>query len=245
MTVLYHAQPRLYSLKPLIALEEKQAEYDRREIAAEPLERAVPGFPPAITQRISVEGDGPVLVHDGETIVSSFFMLEYIAESFAGPALLPDDALGRYRAQSIGQVVALMIAPFVSAVALARHPLPAVDLVGVEPFERRQAWERGQSGSSFSPDELTGKLRPTLAKLNAMLTSDWFLGTYSIADIDVFAMVRDLPELVPGLLKDAAPALRDFIARMEARPAVGRALTMTWREGAPAYLPGPEISRWG
>ena len=37
MTILYHAEPTLYSLKPLIILEELGVDYERRQIAAEPV----------------------------------------------------------------------------------------------------------------------------------------------------------------------------------------------------------------
>jgi glutathione S-transferase len=152
MTILYHGEPRLYSLKALIALEEKGVSYERRRIGALPLERAVPGFPPGIDQRISVEGEGPVLIDDGAAIVSSFFLLEYIAEKLEGPPLLPFDPLGQYRAQAVGQHIAGVVAPFISAIAVARHPLSAVELAGVEPVERRKGWDRATIGGTSQID---------------------------------------------------------------------------------------------
>jgi len=245
MTILYHAEPRLYSLKALIALEEKGVSYERRPIGASPLERAVPGFPPGIDQRISVEGEGPVLINDGATIVSSFFMLEYIAEKFDGPSLLPADPLNHYRAQAVGQTIAGVIAPFVSAIGVARQPLPVLELAGVEPVERREGWERSASGDTSQVAAHIERLRASLTRLAALLgDGDWFAGSYSIADIDAYAMLRDLPELADGLL-EAEPTLAALVTRVEARPAVQAALGMGWGSDSAPYLPGPEISRWG
>jgi glutathione S-transferase len=245
MTILYHAAPRLYALKALIALEEKSVTYERRPIRALPLEQAVPGFPAGINQRISVEGEGPVLI-DGDTmIVSSFFMLEYIAEAFDGLALLPADPLGQYRAQAVGQQIAGVVAPFVSAIAIARHPLPAVELAGVEPTERRESWAHAASGDLSQIAAHTDRLCTSLARLSVLLgDGQWFAGDYSVADIDAYAMLRDLPALAPGLL-EAEPSLAALVARVEARPAVRSALSMSWGDGSATYLPGPEISRWG
>jgi glutathione S-transferase len=244
---LYHAEPNLYSLKPLIALEEKGVAYERKPIGQVPLERAVPGYPAQMEHRINIEREGPVLINGGTMVTGSFFLLEYIAEKEGGVPLLPDDALGRYEVQGIGQTVANLIAPFVSALAVARYPVPALeDGAEIEPIERRESWAAASCGGTG--EGLADRLRPTLAKLEARLAaSDWLVGSYSIADIDAFAMIRNLPDLAPGQIDGAdTPRLADFVARMEKRPAVQRALAMGWgRDAARTFLPGPEISRWG
>jgi len=244
MTILYHAEPTLYSLKPLIVLEELGVDYERRQIAAEPVETAVPALVGRIDQQIRIEGDGPVLIDNGQMFTSSFFILEYLAQAYPQGRLAPADPYQYYRAQAIGQLVAGMIAPFVSALAVATHRPPAPQKPVPGPAERQMAWDQASRGDGDTAQYIT-RLEPTLPKVAAMLgTQNWFLGDYSIADIDVFAMIRDLPGLAPGLLERTAPALSDFCARMEERPAVQRALGHGWGTQTP-YLPGPEISRWG
>ncbi len=239
MTILYHAAPRLFSLKALIALEEKGVPFEARAVDGRPLDLAIPGYPPTVDQRLNLEFEGPVLVEGDDVIVSSFFLLEYVAERYAGPALLPGDPLGRYAAQGIGQLVAGSVAPFVSGLALAAAPLPETDgVAALEPAERRAAWAEPPDTAGYAD-----KLRPTIARLEALLTGAWFLPDYSIADIDVFAMLRDLPTLAPGLIGADTPRLAALLARMEERPAVRRALAYT--SAGPAYLAGPEPSRWG
>jgi glutathione S-transferase len=244
---LYHGEPNLYSLKALIALEEKSVAFDRKPIAAVPLEQAVPGYPAGMEHRINIEREGPVLVDGDAMIAGSFFLLEYIAETAGGTPLLPADPLARYHVRSIGQTIANLIAPFVSAIGVAAYPVPALaDDAGIEPSERRESWAAAAHGASA--DGLADRLRPTLARFEGMLgAGEWLAGDYSIADIDLFAMIRNLPDLAPGLIDgDETPGLLDFVSRMEARPAVQRALAHGWGgDAARTFLPGPEISRWG
>jgi len=252
MLELFHGEPNAISLKPLIALEEKGSTYRSRLISSQPLERSLPGFPPSPDQAINLENDGPVLVDGDETITSSFFMLEYIAETVAGPALLPRDANGRYQARSWGQYVALVLSPFVTALGLSRYPIAAAkgdDFSDIERLERRRSWlAAGTSLPDETKAEHTEKLRIAIARLEQGLASGsgYFAGDgFSIADIDIFAMVRNLEDLVPGVLGNA-PNLKAFIERVAARPSVARALAKgTGANPNECFLPGPEPARWG
>jgi len=251
MIELYHGEPNGFALKALIALEEKGAQYSSKQIASQPLERAVPGFPPSQDQAINLEREGPVLVDGGETITGSFFMLEYIAETVPGPDLLPQNSHDRYQAQSWGQYVALVLSPFVCGLGLSRHPIADAsdDYIDVEPIERRQSW---QTASKPLPAETEAiyleRLAIAVTRLEQELAEgrDYFAGNqFSIADIDVFAMVRNLEDVAPGSLDDA-PNLKAFIERISARPSVAKALAKS-ASGQPesCFLPGPEPARWG
>src|SRR5262245_20533171 len=83
---------------------------------------------------------------------------------------------------------------------------------------------------------------------DALTNSQWLVGpTYSLADIDAFAICNSLPTLTPDLVNSGAtPRLMDWINKIRLRPAVKVALG-TSRTGKPeeAFAPGPEHSRWG
>jgi glutathione S-transferase len=83
---------------------------------------------------------------------------------------------------------------------------------------------------------------------DALATSQWLVGsTYSLADIDAFAICNSLPTLTPDIVNGSAtPCLLDWLNRIRLRPAVRTALGMS-RTGKPeqAFAPGPEHSRWG
>jgi len=249
MITLYHGEPNLFALKPLIALEEGDVAYQSRPIAQLPLETAVPGYPAETAQAINVEREGPVLVEHGVMITGSFFLLEYLAETRPELGLLPADPLARYTARGIGQTVANMVAPFVVGLGLARYPIAgaAPDYAGIDPVERREAWiaAHGSTDATGHAD----RLRPTIAKLEKLLEAggEWFLCSFSIVDIDVFAVLRNLPDLAPGLVDGGdTPRLAALLARMEQRPSVLSALARaTHAHPERVFAPGPEISRWG
>jgi glutathione S-transferase len=245
--ILYHGEPNLFALTALIGLEEAGLAYDSRPMAQVPLEHAVSGYPAETAHRINIEREGPVLVDGAVMVTGSFFLLEYLAESYPKAGLLPADPRAQYRALAIGQTVANMVAPFVVALGLARYPVPLThhDLADLQPCEQRGAWSAAMQPSDAS--DCSDRLRPTLERLEGLLGEggDWFLGAYSIVDIDVFATIRNLPDLTPGLL-DATPRLIGLIDRTNARPATRVALgKATVAHPERVFTPGPEISRWG
>jgi len=260
MLELYHWEPNIFYLKPLIALAEKQLPYSARWFDATGFEQFAPGFPRNTESHLQLEREGPVLVHDGAIISSSFFQLEYIAEAFPGPALLPADPYDRYRAQAWGQVSALIIASAVTTLGCARYLAPqlkarpaaelAARIAAIEPPERRASWSAVLEGTDEPRLEAArNRLAGPVRRLEAALErSPWIAGaTYSIADIDAFAMLFAAPALAPALLSESAsPRVMDFLQRMHGRPAVQAALARS-RSGKPAeaFIPGPEAPRWG
>jgi maleylacetoacetate isomerase len=53
----------------------------------------------------------PALVHDGQVVVQSLAICEYLEEAFPAPPLLPPDKRGRARVRSIAQSIASEIQP--------------------------------------------------------------------------------------------------------------------------------------
>jgi GSH-dependent disulfide-bond oxidoreductase len=261
MLELHHGEPNGVFLKPLIALGEKGVPFESRYF--DPLSFAQHGarFAHNVESRLQLEREGPVLVHDGEIISSSFFMLEYIAESFPGVDLLPGGAYEHYCARASGQLMALGVGAAVSALGCAKYLAPALkqrdqaqlrsQLAQLEPLERRAAWLAVIDGTC-SDDALAAArrwLEAPVARVEAALTkSAWLTGAaYSIADIDAFATLAPLPDLAPELANERrTPRLLEFLGRVRARPAVQAALA-TSRTGRAheAFVPGPEPSRWG
>ena len=84
-----------------------------------------------------------------------------------------------------------------------------------------------------------GKIAAHFAK------SDWLIGdSYSIADIDSFAMLHALAGVAPQLVNESsAPRTAAWLERITARPAV--AATLALHTDVEGFAPGPEHSRWG
>jgi glutathione S-transferase/GST-like protein len=259
MLELYHWEPNTYFLKPLIALHEKQVPFTSRWFDPTAFEQFAAGFPRDTESRLQLEREGPLLVHDGNPVSSSFFMLEYIDEAIPGPALYPGGALEHYRARAWGQVLTAL-GTGVSALGCSRYLTPALrqrdpaalqsQLAAIEPMERRLAWEAVASGyEDTTLAAVRERLTPLLQRIeSALARSAWLAGTeYSVADIDAFSLLNCLPAVAPELANDrATPRITEFLGRMRERKAVRAALAVS-RSGKPmeAFVPGSEPSRWG
>jgi glutathione S-transferase/GST-like protein len=261
MLELYHGEPNGLFLKPLIALKEKNLAFTSRYFDPLSFEQHAAQFPQNVEARLHLEREGPVLVHDGEVITSSYFMLEYIAEAFPGPDLLPGGAYEHYRSRAWGQFLGLGLGSAVSALGCAKYLSPVLaernqeelkgHLARIEPVERRAAWLAIIDGS-YTDAALAGareRLKSPVARVEESLAkSPWLTGPeYSIADIDAFSILATLPDLAPDLVNaKQTPRLLDFLRRVRERPAVREALALS-RTGKPqeAFVPGAEPSRWG
>ncbi len=60
---------------------------------------------------VNPQGRVPTLVHNGNVIVQSMAILEYLEEVFPEPPLLPRDAAGRARVRSIAQIIVSDVQP--------------------------------------------------------------------------------------------------------------------------------------
>jgi glutathione S-transferase len=261
MLELFTAEPNTFFLKPLIALHEKRAAFTPQWLDTDALAHFALDDADEVEARLHLEREGPLLRHDGTLISGSWFMLEYIAETLPGENLMPADAFDRYRARASGQFLGAQLGSLVPILGCVKYVAPRLGrmdrtalvarLAGVEPVERRSAWLALVDGT-YTPQILEAareRLKLPVSRLESILRDGpWLAGPrYSIADIDAFAMLRCLPDLAPGLVNAAdTPRIVDFLARVEARPAVQAALA-TSRSGRPAqhFVPGVEPSRWG
>jgi GSH-dependent disulfide-bond oxidoreductase len=261
MLELYHSEPNTFFLKPLIALHEKQAAYESRWFDADKLEQFALGFSGDVEAHLHLEREGPLLLHDGTLISSSFFMLEYIAEALPGEPLIPEAPYDAYRARASGQFLGAQLGSLVPVLGCVKYLAPrlaAMDrpslqarLADVGPQERRVGWLALVDGT-YTPqilDTARERLKFPVARIEAELASgSWLTGPrYSIADIDAFAMLRVVPDLAPDVVNTTVtPRICDYLARIEARPAVKAALALS-RSGKPEqhFVPGVEPSRWG
>ena len=261
MLELYTSEPNTFFLKPLIALHEKQAKFESRWIDTEKFEQFALSPASDAEAHLHLEREGPLLRHDGILISNSFFMIEYIAETLPGPGLLPEASFDKYRAHASGQFLGAHLGALVPILGCVKYLAPrlaAMDrakvdatLNSVEPVERRYGW-RALLDGTYTPQILATareRLKLPVQRVEATLGAGaWLAGpNYSIADIDAFAMLRVIPDLAPEVVNAReTPRITEYLARIEARPAVKAALATT-RSGKPAesFVPGVEPSRWG
>lgn len=262
MLELYHWEPNRSHLKPLIALHEKGLPFTSRYVDILALETLERSFENASAEtRIALEGEGPVLVHDGRQITESLFMIEYLEDAFPDRPLRPDDALGHVRILAWARFINEVLMPAVSTLGCHKYLAPALkgrDLKSIEPALARLTMKPLEEGwrlaftDGYSQELLEDSRRKVglaVRKIeDALARGDWLVGSaYTLADIDAFSICNALPQLTPDIVNDAAaPRLMEWLWRIRARVAVKAALAMS-RTGQPeqAFAPGPEHSRWG
>jgi GST-like protein len=256
-TILYHGEPCGPSLTVLAALAESGVEVECRPINLLAGERhRLPGLTDTTALDMGVEGEGPVLVIDGEAMTESVFIAQYLDEIGNG-TLQPKDAYKHWEMLMWCRRVTERGAPaaaFLKCQADAHPVLAAMDdsafatlTSAIKSDDLRSRWEQVRAGN-FPEEQVAdsrAKVIGTADMANSALADgrDWIMGDFSIADLVTFAWL--CTDTVPEAL-DSRPALSSWLDRMAARPSIQAALARaTSHEPDHCWVPGPEINRWG
>jgi glutathione S-transferase len=262
MLELYHWEPNAFSLKALIALNEKGLEYKSHYVDWTSFEQLGLGGPKLnLEAEHNPEAEGPILVDDGAVISESFFMMEYLEDKYPDKPLKLGTPHGDWQIQVWGRFNGERAAPAVSTLGCHKYLVPILKekrinsadqiLERMPTQERRLAWAEAID-DSYSDDVIEDSRRKAALLVEriekALENGDWLVeNTYTLADIDAFALANALPKLLPDVANaKSAPRFMAWLERMRARPAVRKALA-TSRTGKPdeAFAPGPEHARWG
>ncbi|MEI9991913.1 MAG: glutathione S-transferase family protein [Rhizomicrobium sp.] len=259
MLDLYHWEPNTFSLKVLIALNEKNIPFTSHYVDFLKFEHYALPFAGNIEVAYNPELDGPILVSDGTAMTESFFITLFLDELAPATPLRPAGAYGRWEVLSWARFLNEAVAPSVSTLGAKKYLAPALaardrgeieKAIAAMPTEEQRAGWRAALDDSYSDELLEDCRRKAaigVAKIEEGLAkSDWLVGSaYSLADIDGFSLIDPLRDLAPDLLNDA-PRTRSWLRKIGLRPAVKAALG-AGKTGRPrqAYTPGPEHSRWG
>jgi glutathione S-transferase len=248
MIELYHGEPGPNSGEVLICLKEKGIDFISRHVDTLAFEQFGSAF-----LRLNPDGEVPVLVHDGQVLTQTGFILQYLDAEFPSVSLTPHSAQGRYRLNVWIKYVNEYMAPAVWRLGVARQGrlrqlAGQAEALERAPPERQGAWRKALDGFSADELEIARSLLPVrLERMEQALgAGDWLAGEhYSLADVVVFPTALALPQVAPDLVNpEATPHTLAWLERMKTRPAVQAALAMA-RRSEPVFVPGPEGSRWG
>ena len=252
MIELYHFEPTTNSGEVLILLKEKGVDFVGHYVDVLAGEQFSPEF-----LKLNPAGQVPVLVHDGQPLTETGFILQYVEEVFPTVSLTPASPEGRYWVNVWIKYVEEYMAPAAWKLGVAGGRAGLGERRGrIEaaleraPPERRQAWAKAFAGFDAVDLEIARGLLPIrLERMEAALGADeWLAGEhYSLADIAVFPTARALTLAASDLVNaSATPRVWAWLERMAARPAVQAALAMGRSDNPEAvFAPGPEGSRWG
>ena len=249
-TTLFHGEPNGPSLTVLATLLAKQVQAQLKHIDLARGERHLLECAHEPLVAMSIEGEGPVLVADGEAMTDSVFIACYLDDVGHGPALRPADPYERWETMQWCRQMIERAAPAAAYLGCHAHP-PQADAALLEKIgsvDLRARWERVAAGS-FSDEQLTDsrtKIQQAAERIESRLEGrQWLMGTFSIADLESYAWLAGMVALVPGAFA-GRPRTAAWLGRVRAQPAVAQALSLArTADPSTSWSVGPEINRWG
>jgi glutathione S-transferase len=240
MLTLYSFGPAANSLKPTLALYEKELEFEHRRLNPRTFEHHAEWY-----KAINPRGQVPALDDDARIITESTVICEYLED--AHPTTL------RLRPESHYDVAQMRVWTkwvdeyfcwCVSTVGWHRHISTMVKDLSAEAFEEMVArvpvpeqqvkWRRAREG--FPADMLEeemGRIATSVRRLDDHLRDNEWLagGVYSLADICNFAIANGMQVGFAELVnREDTPGLLRWIEQINARPAAQRMFANVPRE---------------
>lgn len=255
--ILYHGEPAGPSLTVLAALAESGVEVECRPINLLAGERhTLPDITDSVALDMGVEGEGPVLVIDGEAMTESVFIAQYFDEMGQGN-LQPKDAYKHWEMLMWCRRVTERGAPAAAFLKCQNYAHPTLAKMDDTAFGKiisaivsddlRARWEDVRAGQ-FPEAQLLdsqAKIIGTADMAEAALADgrDWLMGDFTIADLVTYSWL--CVDLVPETLEGRGH-LQAWVDRMASRPSIlaarARSTVLNPEE---SWAPGPEINRWG
>jgi glutathione S-transferase len=258
--VLYHGAPNGPSLSVLAALAESGLELECRPIDLLGGERhGLEGVTDSVALDMAVEGEGPVLVIDGEAMSEAVFLAQYFDETAGGCGLQPADPYARWQMRMWCRQATERLAPaaaYLASFAYSREQLAGIDeaafdalLASIASEDLRGRWQELRDGCADPAklDDSKAKVAQFAERIENQLADgrEWLMGGFSIADLETYAWLRMVRELEAGAFAGKERCAR-WMERVEARPSVEAALARAATAHPERCVPpGPEINRWG
>jgi glutathione S-transferase len=229
MLELYHAGLSQASVKVRTTLKEKGLAYRSHYLRVPEGDHLSPDY-----LAVNPDGQVPALVHDGNVIVETSVINEYIDDAFPDPPLRPASAIERARMRRWSQIVDEHLFHAIATIGWAFGIGPILRERGREEFEKayarltipskRQKWFKAFHGFPQQDiDEAREAIARAVGRMECALAEHPHLAgpSYSLADINVLSSVERMPRWAPDLMNaKVSPRSWNWFQRMMARPAV-------------------------
>jgi glutathione S-transferase len=229
MLTLYNAAHSTCSQKVRICLAEKGLPFE--EIRLD-LGKAKDHLKPEYL-KINPNGVVPTLVDDGNVVIDSSVICEYLEEKYPEVRLAPEDLVERARMRAWMRFLEEVPTAAVRVPSFNMGFLPRFEgmdrktFEGVESDRRpvRKQFYRRMGPSGFKKEDVLASLEQmsnTCARMNAALEKgSWLVGDqFTLADIVVAPLIDRMADLgMEDIWTDKYPRVSDWYERMQARPA--------------------------
>ncbi len=232
MLELYNFPPSTCSLKVRICLAETNLDWLDHRMESRNGDHLKPEY-----LKLNPNGVVPTLVHDGNVIIDSSVIMEYLDEVFPQVRLSPETPLGRAHMRKWLRYFEEVPTPAVRYPSFNRVLIGGFKRLSKEEFEaaanarplRKHFYKRmGQNG--FSDEEINKAIEDmgnTVDRMERALSTGgpWLMGKqYTLADICVAPLIDRMEDLgMESLWEENHPHVTDWLQRMKARPAYQKA----------------------
>jgi glutathione S-transferase len=229
---LYHAAVSVCSEKVRIGLAEKNQAFTSHLLDLRSGDQQKPDY-----VKLNPNAVVPTLIHNGNVLIESNVINEYIAEVFPGPPLTCADPVARARMRVWSKQLDESIHQCTSVISLAlafRYQLLDKPREVVERgFERmpdparrerqRDVFHKGVESGHFAP--AVRRFDKMLRDMQASLEQgQWLAGQdFSLADVAFAPYVTRLDHLQMAWMWDRRPKVADWLDRVRARPSYAHA----------------------
>jgi glutathione S-transferase len=226
MLELYNFAESTCSQKVRLCLAEKGLDFVDHRVDYAAREQLSPAY-----LKLNPNGVVPTLVHDGDPIIESSVIVEYLDEVFPRPALAPGDAPGRARMRAWLRYIDEVPTPAVRVPSLNMTILPIFanmneedyqDYLARTPLRKHFMQKMGRKGFPRQEyDAAVERLKGTMRRMaGALCAGPWLLGTqFSLVDICLVPTIDRLVDLGLADIWDCDfPEVTDWFERVRARP---------------------------
>ncbi|MGE3643825.1 MAG: glutathione S-transferase family protein [Beijerinckiaceae bacterium] len=241
MLTLYHADTAVCAAKVRVTLAEKQLAYEGKIINLHAGDQFKPEY-----MQLNPNAVVPTLVHDGNVLIESGVINEYLDEAFAEKPLRPADPLDRARMRlwtkredTVHDAINTMTAVIVFRHELMQKPPEerAKRYEKIPNLAKRAKWARMMEegiDSGLVRDALQVFAKQFRDMEAALANGPWLLGdNFTLADGGLISFFYRLEMLrCAGLWRDHFPRVTDWFERCKARPSFKTAILDMVPEGA-------------
>ncbi|MGE0626955.1 MAG: glutathione S-transferase family protein [Hyphomicrobiaceae bacterium] len=229
---LYHAGVSVCSEKVRLVLAERGLDFASHLLDLRAGDQQQPDY-----VKLNSNAVVPTLVHDGNVLVESNVISEYLAEAFPGPTLTTSDPVSRARMRVWTKQLDESIHQLTSVISFAigfRHQLlakprdEALAVLSKIPDQARRerqidVYEKGVESAHFVP--AVRRFEKMLGDMQAALDrTPWLAGNeMSLADIAFTPYVNRLDQLQMAFMWDGRPKVAQWFETMRARPSYAKA----------------------
>lgn len=234
MLHLYHSPYSTCAQKVRLCLWEKNLTFDTTEVEFWKGEHLTPEY-----LALNPNGVVPTLLHDGQPVIDSSVIVEYLDEVFPETPMSPETAIGRAEMRAWMRYLeevpttAIRVPSFNNVFAPLWRDKTDAELkeqADARPLRKGMYQEMGRNGFSAEKyGDSIDRLAMTIARMEAALTkNEWLCGDYMmLPDICVIPTIDRMADIGLAHLWHDAPNVQRWWASVKARPSFDK----TYYEG--------------